>query len=100
MTPQAEKFLDEKWEAISNASRSVRNTNNRLFDEVVLALSGIEGKLKFATGTKSWDKDIHQIEDEHTRRVVTETKEKVAEVRKALNDIIVESREDSDKLFN
>jgi ribose 1,5-bisphosphokinase PhnN len=100
MTPQAEKFLDEKWDVISNGSRSVRNTNSRLFDEVVLVLSGIEGKLKFATGAKSWNKDIHQIEDEYTRRVVTETKEKVAEVRKALNDIIVESRENADKFFN
>ena len=99
LTERVETLTNQKWDAIANASRHCRNIRSKLFDDVSLALSGIEGKLKFATGSKSWDENIHQIEDDFTREVVTEAKEKVAEVRKVLNNIIQENRDNADRLL-
>ncbi len=92
-------LTDQKWDAIANTCRFTRDTNSRLFDEVALVLSGIEGKLKFAVDTKVWDENIQNIEDEFTRKVVTEAKEKIAEVRKVLNNIIQENRDNADRLL-
>ena len=100
LTDRVEVLTNQKWDAISNASRHCSNIRSKLFDDVSLALSGIEGKLKFATGSKSWDDSIHQIEDDFTRDVVIEAREKVAETRKVLIEIMNELREGSDKLFN
>ena len=92
-------LTDQKWDAIANACRFTRETNSRLFDEVALALSCIEGKLKFAIDSKTWNEKIQNIEDDFTRKVVTEAKEKVAEVRKVLNNIIQENRDNADRLL-
>jgi hypothetical protein len=100
LTDRVEVLTNQKWDAISNASRHCNNIRGKLFDDVSLALSGIEGKLKFATGSKVWDGQVHNIEDDFTRDVVIEAKEKVAETRKVLIEIMNELREGSDKLFN
>ena len=92
-------LTDQKWDAIANTCRFTRETNRRLFDEVALVLSGIEGKLKFAVDAKTWDEKIQNIEDDFTREVVTEAKEKVAEVRKVLNSIMQENRDNADRLL-
>ena len=100
LVKRVEVLSNQKWDAIANASRNSHDTSNRLFDEVGLVLSGIEGKLKFATDSKVWDKSIQNIEDDFTREVVAEAKEMVAKTRKALTAIIAESRENVDKLLD
>ena len=100
LTDRVEVLTNQKWDAISNASRHCNSIRSKLFDDVSLALSGIEGKLKFATGSKVWDESIPQIEDDFAREVVTEAMNKVAETRKVLIEIMNELREGSDKLFN
>ena len=99
LTERVEVLTNQKWDAIANASRHCRNIRSKLFDDVSLALSGIEGKLKFATGKVVYDKERDQIEDDFTRNVVSEAKEKVAETRKVLIEIMNELQEGSDKLF-
>ena len=99
MNTQAQKFLDQKWDAIGKASKLSSNINHRLFDEVCLALSRIEGKLRFATGKVVWDKEQDQIADKHTREVVTEAQEEVKETRKAITEIMTELREGTDALI-
>ena len=100
LTERVEVLTNQKWDAISNASRHCSNIRSKLFDDISLALSGIEGKLKFAVGSKSWDEKNLNIEDDYTREVVIEAREKVAETRKVLIEIMTELREGSDKLFN
>ena len=93
LTARVKELTDQKWDAIGIACDHIGTINRKLFDEIQLALSGIEGKLKFATGTKVWDKDQPQIEDDFTRNVVNEAKEKVNETRKALTAIMQELRD-------
>lgn len=99
MTTQAKKFLDQKWDAINKATKLSSNINHRLFDEVSLTLSRIEGKLRFATGKVVWDKEQDQIADKHTRRVVTEAQKEVKEARKAVTEIMDELRKGTDALI-
>ena len=99
LTERVETLTSQKWDAISNATTHMGTINRRLFDEVSLALSGIEGKLKFATGKVVYDKERDQIEDDFTRNVVNEAMEKVAETRKVLTEIMQELRTGGEKLF-
>lgn len=100
LTDRVEVLTNQKWDAISNASRHCSDIRSKLFDDVSLALSSIEGKLKFATGSKVWDGQDHNIEDDFTREVVTEAMNKVTETKDALTEIMNELRKGSDKLFN
>jgi len=99
ITQQTQKFLDQKWDAINKATKLSSSVNHRLFDEVSLTLSRIEGKLRFATGKVVWDKEQDQIADKHTRRVVTEAQEEVKEARKAVTEIMEELRKGIDDLI-
>jgi len=92
---RVEVLSNEKWDAINNSMQVARQANNRLFDDAVLVLSGIEGKLKFAVGI-NWDKK-NNIQDDFTRDVVEEAKESINNVRHALNEIMIELREGIDK---
>jgi len=92
---RVEVLSNEKWDAINNSMQVARQANNRLFDDAVLVLSGIEGKLKFAVG-KNWDKK-NNIQEDFTRDVVEEAKESINNVRHALNEIMIELREGIDK---
>jgi hypothetical protein len=88
---------NEKWDAINHAIATSSETCSRLFDEVLLPLSGMEGKLKFATGVKVWDETIQNIEDELVRDCVTEVRESVSALRKVVMDISKELRKEAEK---
>ncbi len=94
---RVEKFINEKWDAISNANKLTNNISRRLFDDVQLALSKIEGRLKFALG-ESFDK-TPLIEDDFTRNTIGETKELVNETRQILTDIMSDLRDGGNNLF-
>ena len=95
---RVEVLSNQKWDVINNSMKVAREANGRLFDDVALVLSGIEGKLKFAVG-ENWDKK-NNIEDDFTRDVVEEAKESINNVRHVLTEIMSELREGIDKPLN
>ena len=68
-----------------------------LFDEVLLPLSGMEGKLKFAAGKVVYDKSLDNIENEIVRECVTEVKASISALRNVVMDISKELRKESEK---
>ncbi|SVD07128.1 uncharacterized protein METZ01_LOCUS359982 [marine metagenome] len=88
---------NEKWDAINHAMATSSETCSRLFDEVLLPLSGMEGKLKFATGKVVYDKSLDNIENEIVRECVTEVKDSISALRKVVIDISRELRKESEK---
>ncbi|MAH49686.1 hypothetical protein CMI37_27935 [Candidatus Pacearchaeota archaeon] len=92
---RAKRFHDEKWEAIQNSLRLARETRTEMFDQHI-ALSSIEGKLKFLSGTIGSDeKPI--IESDHARNTARETMIAVNQVRKAIMAIMREHGEQLEK---
>ena len=80
-------MINENLSVISDAVDMTEDINSRLFDEVLLPLSGMEGRLNFATGVKSWDETIQNIEDEYVRETVMEVKEDISKLRKVIVNI-------------
>ncbi len=92
---RAKRFHDEKWEAIQNAMRLTREAKSEMFDQHI-ALSGIEGKLKFLSGTMGLDeKPI--IENKIARKTAHEAMLSVSQIRKALLVIMNELSDQLDR---
>ena len=43
-------LIDQKWDAIDSASKTINEVRSDLFDHVALALSRIEGRMSFLNG--------------------------------------------------
>ena len=97
---RVEVLSNQKWEVINNSLEVAREAQSRMFDDVLLVLSGIEGKLKFAVSGKTWNENEKNIECDFTRDVVTEAKEGINNVRHAVTAIMKELREGMDKPLN
>jgi len=91
---------NEKWDIVEHAIATSNETCSRLFDEVLLPLSGMEGKLKFATGKVVWDDSLDNIERKTVRDCVAEVRDSISELRKVVTDISKELRKESEKPLN
>ena len=100
LTERVKELTDQKWNAIDNSMKVTRKVNTRMFEEALIVLSGIEGKLKFAVGGKSWDESKKNIECDFTRDVVEEAKEGINNVRRSISDIMKELRDGIDQPLN
>ncbi len=89
---RAKRFHDEKWEAITDSMRLAREARSEIFDQHI-ALSGIEGKLKFLSGEVG---NAPVIKSEHARNTAHEAMLAVNKVRKALLTIMDEHNEKLD----
>ncbi|MBO89025.1 MAG: hypothetical protein CMP14_05845 [Rickettsiales bacterium] len=86
-----EQLTNEKWDAIGKATKLGTSISHRLFDDVLLTLSSVEGKLKFAL-SPNFD-DEKRISCEFTENSVKETQELVHKTRKELTKIISDLRD-------
>ncbi len=86
-----EQLTNEKWDAIGKATKLGTSISHRLFDDVLLTLSSVEGRLKFAL-SPSFDNE-KRISCEFTQASVKETKELVNQARNELTEIISDLRD-------
>lgn len=81
---RAKRFHDEKWEAITNAMRLVREARSDIFDQH-LSLARVEGRLTFLAGDFLGKPLIeNSVARESAKLALTE----VAEAGKAVFEII------------
>tara|TARA_Y100001937_G_C6879640_1_gene224157 strand:- start:102 stop:395 length:294 start_codon:yes stop_codon:yes gene_type:complete len=90
-------LLDQKWDAIDSASKTMQAVRNDLFSNVALALSRIEGRLQFLNGENFEGKPFLKG---HAQKVGFEVQEEVENTRKALDEIFAELNDGREKLFN
>tara|TARA_Y100000589_G_scaffold71200_1_gene63630 strand:- start:209 stop:502 length:294 start_codon:yes stop_codon:yes gene_type:complete len=90
-------LLDQKWDAIDSASKTMQAVRNDLFSNVALALSRIEGRLQFLNGENFEGKPFLEG---HAQKVGFEVQEEVENTRKALDEIFAELNDGREKLFN
>ena len=95
MTTQ--ELIDQKWDAIDSASKTMQAVRTDLFDNVALALSRIEGKMSFLNGENFEGKPFLEG---HAQKVGFELQEEVAETRKALDKIFLQLTEGRDSLLD
>ena len=94
---RAKRFHDEKWEAITNAMRLVREAKSEVFDHHI-TLSRVEGRLTFLTGD-CMGKPV--IENRVARDSAKLALAEVAEAGKAVFEILETlSKEIDNKLLN
>jgi hypothetical protein len=89
-------WIDQKWDVIDSASKTMNAVRDDLFHNVILALSRIEGKLEFLN-----DKglDSTHIVGDHAQRVGRELQQEVNQTRKELDKISVALTEGKNKLL-
>jgi len=91
-------LIDQKWDAIDSASKTIGEVRSDLFDHVALALSRIEGKLNFL---KSDNLDGEsRFSDDFSRETAEEILENVNQTRKELDKIFVKLTEGRNNLFS
>ncbi|MBL69483.1 MAG: hypothetical protein CMO74_13745 [Verrucomicrobiales bacterium] len=90
-------LIDEKWEVIGHSMNISNEACSRLFNEVLIPLSGMQGKLKFATGKSVVDESVDCIENKSVRRTVAEVRDGISGLREIVKDISQSLREQSEK---
>jgi|TARA_B100001094_G_scaffold292486_2_gene311676 hypothetical protein len=90
-------LIDQKWDAIDSASKTMNAVRSDLFDNVALALARIEGRLKFLNG-ESYDNEPFILEG-HAQKVGVELEQEVNKTRKELDKIFVMISDGKDSLF-
>ena len=91
------ELIDQKWDAIDSASKTLQAVRTDLFDNVALALSRIEGKMSFLNGENF---DGKPFLEGHSQKVGFEIQEEVADTRKALDKIFLQLTEGRDSLLD
>jgi len=89
------KLIDEKWDAIASATKTMNAVRNDLFDNVALALSRIDGKMNFLNGENFEGKPFLEG---HAQKVGFELQQEVQDARKSLNEIFVQLSDGRDSL--
>ena len=89
-------YIDQKWDAIDSASKTIGEVRSDLFDHVALALSRIQGRMSFLNGENF---DGKPFLEGHAQKVGAEIQTEVNETRKELDKIFVKLSEGRDKLF-
>ena len=90
-------LIDQKWNAIDSASKTMQAVRADLFDNVVLALSRIEGKMNFLNGENF---DGKPFLEGHAQKVGFEIQEEVETTRNALDEIFRQLTEGRDSLLD
>jgi len=90
-------LIDQKWDVIDSASKTMNAVRSDLFDNVALALARIEGRLKFLNG-ESVDNEPFILEG-HAQKVGVELEQEVNKTRKELDKIFVMISDGKDSLF-
>ena len=93
------KLISSKWDAIGSAQTTMSNVRNDLFDNVALALSSIEGKLKFLNSDDTLDGNP-RIAEGFSQEIAKEIEQQVADTRRELDKIFVKLTDGSNKLFD
>ncbi len=89
-------LIDQKWDAIDSASKTINEVRSDLFDHVALALSRIEGKMSFLNGENF---DGKPFLEGHAQKVGFELEAEVNQTRKELDKIFVKLTEGRDNLL-
>ena len=89
-------LINQKWDAIDSASKTITSVRSDLFDNVALALSRLEGRMQFLNGQNF---DGKPFLEGHAQKVGFEVEQEINETRKALDKIFVQLSEGRDKLF-
>ena len=90
--------MQEKWDAIALASKTFGEVRSDLFDNIALALSRIEGRLKFLNSEDTLD-GKPRIADGFAQGVSKDLQVEVNETRKELDKIFVKLTDGRDRLF-
>ena len=93
-----EQLINSKWDAIDSATSTMRNVRSDLFDDVALALSRIEGRLRFLNSLDHEGRG--RIREGHSQIVGVELEQEVNQTRKALDKIFVKLTDGRDALLN
>ena len=93
MTKQ--ELIDQKWDAIASASKTIGQVRSDLFDHVALALSRIEGRMHFLNGQNFEGKPFLEG---HAQKVGFELEQEVNQTRKELDKIFVKLADGRDSL--
>ena len=91
------ELIDQKWDAIDSASKTITSVRIDLFDNDALALSRIEGRMQFLNGQNF---DGKPFLEGHAQKVGFELQQEVNDTRKALDEIFVQLSEGRDALFS
>ena len=91
------ELIDQKWDAIDSASKTITSVRSDLFDNVALALSRIEGRMQFLNGQNF---DGKPFLEGHAQKVGFELQQEVNDTRKALDEIFVQLSEGRAALFS
>mgnify|MGYP001263069900 CR=1 FL=1 len=89
-------LIDQKWDAIDSASKTINEVRSDLFDHVALALSRIEGRMSFLNGENF---DGKPFLEGHAQKVGFELEAEVNQTRKELDKIFVKLTEGRDNLL-
>ena len=89
-------LIDQKWDAIDSASKTINEVRSDLFDHVALALSRIEGRMSFLNGENF---DGKPFLEGHAQKVGFELEAEVNQTRKELDKIFVKLTEGRDSLL-
>lgn len=95
MTKQ--ELIDQKWDAIASASKTIGEVRSDLFDNVALALSRIEGRMTFLNGQNFEGKPFLEG---HAQKVGFELEQEVNQTRKELDKIFVKLTDGRDSLMS
>ena len=93
------KLINSKWDAISSAQTTMSNVRNDLFANVALALSRIEGKLKFLNSDDTLDGNP-RVAEGHSQEVAKQVEQEVANTRRALDKIFGKLTDGKNELFD
>ena len=96
MTKQ--ELIDQKWDAIASASKTIGEVRSDLFDNVALALSRIEGKLAFLNADDTLD-GKPRVAEGHSQKVSKDLQTEVNQTRKELDKIFVKLSDGRDSLM-
>ena len=91
-------WINQKWDVIDSASKTMNAVRDDLFHNVILALSRIEGRIQFLND-EGFDGNTHIIGD-HAQKVGRELQEEVNQTRKELDKISVALTEGKNKLLD
>ena len=89
-------LIDQKWDAIDSASKTINEVRSDLFDHVALALSRIEGRMSFLNGENF---DGKPFLEGHAQKVGFELEAEVNQTRKELDKIFAKLTEGRDSLL-
>ena len=89
-------LIDQKWDAIDSALKTMNAVRNDLFDNVALALSRMEGRLSFLNGENF---DNEPFLEGQAQRVGIAVEQEIKDARKALDEIFVQLSEGRDNLL-